>query len=377
MKKKWIIILAILLILTCTILIIPLAWQLIFDSCNQDDAEHIHTLCEQRIEATCEEDGRLFYYCDICDYVENLKLIPALGHTWGKWEVTLEPTEDSTGERQRSCTVCEKMETAEIAKLPEQGHEHDYVESAVKPTCTTGGYYEYTCACGDSYKGETLAALGHNWSHWVVTKEATTEATGTMERSCDTCGEVETDTIPKKDPEVHQHAYTTVWYAPTCTEGGYILHSCACGHSYQSDNVAALGHSYGEWETTVEPTSSSTGERRCICVTCGDVKTETIPMLDPDTGEQYESYIDPRIEVTVLRRSTAYKYGNCRVYDYRTWGDAPSIWINEDGSLTVLYCKQDGTQVKTVVYLPPENNISKCDILDDGSFVLGCIGDFS
>lgn len=373
MKKKWITVAIISVILLCSALIIPFASQWMPGSDEQEETEHIHTFYERRIEATCDEAGSLYYCCYTCYYMEGAP-IPALGHTWGEWEVTLESTEDSTGERQRSCTVCEQMETAEIAKLPEQGHEHDYVKSAVEPTCTAGGYYECTCACGDSYKGEALAALGHDWSAWVVTKKATTTTTGTIERACETCGEVETDTIPKKDPEVHQHAYTTVWYAPTCTEGGYNLHSCGCGHSYQSDNVVALGHSYGEWETTVEPTTSSTGERRCICVTCGDVKTETVPALDPETGETYESYIDPRIKVTKLRRGTAYKYNDCRVYDYRTWGTPPSIWVNEDGSLQVVYFQQDGTRVDVKVCVPNEGYIRSCDISDDGTYVLCLVG---
>ena len=33
---------------------------------------------------------------------------------------------------------------------------------------------------------------------------------------------------------------------PTCTHEGYITHICACGDSYKSDYVDALGHDYGE-----------------------------------------------------------------------------------------------------------------------------------
>ena len=43
----------------------------------------------------------------------------------------------------------------------------------------------------------------------------------------------------------HQHSYTAVVTAPTCTEGGYTTYTCECGDSYTADETAALGH---DWE---------------------------------------------------------------------------------------------------------------------------------
>ena len=43
----------------------------------------------------------------------------------------------------------------------------------------------------------------------------------------------------------HEHDYTAVVTAPTCTEGGYTTYNCAsCGDSYVADETAAAGHSY-------------------------------------------------------------------------------------------------------------------------------------
>ena len=40
----------------------------------------------------------------------------------------------------------------------------------------------------------------------------------------------------------HQHSYTSVVTAPTCTAGGYTTYTCGCGHSYTGNAVNALGH---------------------------------------------------------------------------------------------------------------------------------------
>lgn len=39
-------------------------------------------------------------------------------------------------------------------------HEHSYSEKVTAPTCTEAGYTTYTCACGDSYKGNNVDATG-------------------------------------------------------------------------------------------------------------------------------------------------------------------------------------------------------------------------
>ena len=43
-------------------------------------------------------------------------------------------------------------------------HEHSYAAEVTAPTCTTGGFTTYTCACGDSYISDETPALGHEWN---------------------------------------------------------------------------------------------------------------------------------------------------------------------------------------------------------------------
>ena len=51
-------------------------------------------------------------------------------------------------------------------------------------------------------------------------------------------------TTPK---ETHEHSYTAVVTAPTCTEDGYTTYTCECGDSYVADHTAPLGH---DWHGT-------------------------------------------------------------------------------------------------------------------------------
>ena len=77
--------------------------------------------------------------------------------------------------------------------------------------------------------------------------------------------------------EAHEHSYTAVVTAPTCTEKGYTTHTCACGDSYVDTYVDALGHAWDNGKVTKEPTATETGVRTYTCTRCSATKTETIP----------------------------------------------------------------------------------------------------
>ena len=161
------------------------------------------------------------------------------------------------------------------------GCDHNYSAVITSPTCTGKGYTTYTCsACGDTYTGDEVAALGHNevtekgtaatctaegltdgvhcdrcgtvltrqetipplghsWDEGVVTREPTEEETGIRTYTCKTCGETKTEAISTLE---HVHNYTSAVMAPTCTEKGYTTYTCTCGDTYTGNEVAALGH---------------------------------------------------------------------------------------------------------------------------------------
>ncbi len=249
-------------------------------------ASHTHSYIETVTAPTCTEAGYTLHTCPCGDTYRDTE-VAAIGHNWGEWETTLEPTTGAEGKRERKCTVCGNSEEETLPKLPE-GHTHSYTETVTAPTCTEAGYTLHTCACGDTYRDAEVAAAGHSWGEWETTLEPTAEAEGKRERKCAVCGTSEEETLPKL-PEDHKHSYTVHTVDPTCTEQGYVLYTCGCGHSYKEDIRPALGHSYTE--TVVAPTCTDAGYTLHTCA-CGDCFTDQDTQPDPSKHVYTRHIID-------------------------------------------------------------------------------------
>ena len=77
----------------------------------------------------------------------------------------------------------------------------------------------------------------------------------------------------------HEHSYTAVVTAPTCTAKGYTTHTCSCGDSYVDTYTDALGHAWDNGKVTKPATETETGVQTFTCTRCGETKTEVIPAL--------------------------------------------------------------------------------------------------
>ena len=173
------------------------------------------------------------------------------------------------------------------------GHEHLYSESVVNATCKDGGYVLYECECGESYKANETAALGHKYEEKVV--EPTGSEQGYTLYTCSVCGDnYKSDQKDNTDsntpgnnpsgnntstPSDHTHKHTASVTKPTCTEKGYTEHTCSCGDSYKDTYVNATGHSWGEWKTTKEPTTSAAGQKTRTCSKCSSTENQSINKL--------------------------------------------------------------------------------------------------
>ena len=51
----------------------------------------------------------------------------------------------------------------------ENKHTHQYVETVIPATCTTKGYTEYKCSCGDSYKDNEQELIPHSGQYKCTT----------------------------------------------------------------------------------------------------------------------------------------------------------------------------------------------------------------
>lgn len=157
--------------------------------------------------------------CDFSDYVEK----PALGHEFGDWSVTVEPSCTDKGSETRVCLRdCSFTETRQIDAF-------EHIESewlvAEKPDCETDGIKIKVCEkCNAELDREIIPALTHDFSEWTQIK------------------------------------------APTCVEYGIEMRVCSRDKNHtQTRSLNSSGHSY--------KLQIDTESHREICEVCGDAKT--------------------------------------------------------------------------------------------------------
>ena len=102
---------------------------------------------------------------------------------------------------------------------------------------------------------------------------------------CAVCGQA----YGEKDPTSHTGKNTVSGKVDaTCGAAGYTGDTvCECGVTIAKGEAipATGGHTWGEWKTTLEPTTTAEGAKERGCTICGATETEKIPMLDQEPGE--------------------------------------------------------------------------------------------
>lgn len=172
--------------------------------CGEREIETVppngHTPREtEEIPATCTADGKSAgTVCAVCgEAVSGLTVLPALGHDYGEWTVTLSPACTQTGVRERTCSRDERHIEAE--QLPAEGHRFKQT-AAVEATCeqdgSTAGEVCETCGL-ISVLPKPIPALGHSWDGWSVTLFPTYRADGEERRACAACGTEQSRAVEK------------------------------------------------------------------------------------------------------------------------------------------------------------------------------------
>jgi hypothetical protein len=228
-------------------------------SCSGEDAsKHVHVFGE----ATCTSPAT----CE-CGKTNG----EPLGHKYQS-KVT-DPTCTEKGYTTYTCACGDTYKGDEVAA---KGHEYESVVTA--PTCTEKGYTTYTCACGDTYKGDEVAATGHK--HVAKVTAPTCTKKGYTTYTC-ACG----DTYKGDEVAATGHKHVAKVTAPTCTKKGYTTYTCACGDTYKGDEVAATGHKHVAKVTA--PTCTKKGYTTYTCA-CGDTyKGDEVAAK----GHKYESEV--------------------------------------------------------------------------------------
>ena len=171
-----------------------------------------HTLKTVVTDATCDIAGSVVTSCENCDTVNETTLIPALGHKY----IGTETKAATCTENGIMTYICQNDATHQYTEtIPATGHSYKAVLTA--PTCTAEGYTTYTCGCGDSYKDNYVAALGHSFGLWTDTVSDDVHT-----RYCSRCDATET--------QAHAWDEGEIITAPSFNNDGEMLYTCLiCG----------------------------------------------------------------------------------------------------------------------------------------------------
>jgi len=273
------------------------------------------------VEPTCTETGLTEGLncsrenCPKGGILKPQEKVDKLGHEKGEYKVASETpatcTEWGSIIRRALCTRCEIQLDETVELLKPTGH--DYEAVVTDPTCTEGGYTTYTCKndATHTYIADEVPALGHKPGDpiEVATKDPTCTEPGYVDYNiqCVVCEEVLRN--GRRDIPATGHDYEAVVTDPTCTEGGYTTYTCKndATHTYIANETAALGHDWGDWVVTKQPTYSAKGEERRDCNRCDyyetreiDKKRAPITPVGPAKPEVTTKYLNTKDHVAYI-----------------------------------------------------------------------------
>ena len=146
-------------------------------------------------------------------------------------------------------------------------HTHSYKTTVTAPTCKSEGYTTYSCSCGDSYVGDTVAKLAHT-EVAVTGKAATcTESGLTNGRKCSVCYTV---TLEQTVIAATGHSWTaaTTEAPKTCTTCGATEGDKLPGSS--SGGSSSGGSSSSGYGETLYVSYIDVGQGDSILIKVGD-----------------------------------------------------------------------------------------------------------
>ena len=252
-------------------------------------------------------------------------------HIADSYEIITQATCTQGGQRSGVCTVCGKPFT-ETTKAT--GHDW-HLQSAEEATCLKAGLEIYACANCFETKENTVAALGHDANGVIAPVPAGCTSVGWTEgKSCSRCGEVivAPEEIPaaghlfyygKRSNDTHavycencnyseiaECEFEEIKIAPTCIEGGRLIHACrVCGDNHEHETDAALGHLMTE-QKTFYMTVDGVYTHRQTCYRCEYYEEEAC-------GTDVQNTVNPTCETIGYTVYTCEGCGNTYNSDFK------------------------------------------------------------
>lgn len=330
--------------------------------------------------ATCEKGIITTFTCSNCEETKEEESGEPLGHVWGEWTVTKEPTCTKYGVKKHYCTRsgCTEYEIDTVDKT-----EHvKETRNQKAATCTETGYSgDIYCKNCDTVleEGKEIAATGHTWDEGTVTKEPTETENGVKTYTCKNCDATKTEEIPM---ETHHWDEGTVTKKATCEEAGEKTYTCKNCNATKTEEIKATGHIHTEIRDQKAATCKATGytgdtyctdckklilkgkeiakrshdwkieekkatcekagERTSTCKSCGEIKTETLSA----TGHKYGAWKTISTATVFAPEKQTRHCSVCSKSETRTYGSKLRATIKMNATSLKLKRKQSTTKFK-------------------------------
>lgn len=369
-------------------------------------AEHTIKVTTAASDPTCTDDGATEgSECEVCGRIMAVsEVLPATGHNYSDWTITLEATCTVAGSKERTCYTCGEKFTEEIAAtghtevevaqvdatceedgctagvkcsvceatlrgcqvITALGHV-EVTDAAVAATCTTTGLTEgkHCSVCEKIIlPQEVVAATGHTEVVVDAVAATCTEDGLTEGKKCSVC---DTVLIAQQVVPAAHTPETLPAQAATCTQEGWsILVRCSvCQTEIKKVAIAALGHDIVIDEAVAATCTAAGREEGSHCSRCNDVTVvgNEIAALGHDI------VTDARVEATCTE--VGHEEGShCSRCDETTGGAvipatghtwtyhaAVAATCTDEGSKDYLYCSvcnafQDENDTEESVKIP-------------------------
>ena len=284
----------------------------VYGAILSEDSENVGTSY-----SSCYLEEGVTYYIRIKAEAAEVQLSVNSGNC--VWEIVerTEATCEKAGKLVEKCKTHEDEEER-VTTLPALGHEWSDWTVTKEATCGEAGSKHQECkVCHEKGDTETIPATGQHSYKWITDKEATCGEAGSKHEECTVCHATgETEEIPATGE--HSYKWITDKEA-SCTAAGSKHEECTvCRARGEEQTIPALGHSFGDWKVTKEATCGEAGskERTCTRKGCEQKETEEIPA----TGQHSYKWITDK-EATCTEAGS--KHQECTVCHEK--GDTETI----------------------------------------------------
>ena len=317
---------------------------------------------KEDVKATCENNGHTTYTSTYGDVTVTTN---KLGHNFGNWTITSNPTLNAIGKAKR---VCKNDEThSEEVDVPALSNTSTWsIKEDVKPTEEHDGHTTYTSIYGDVTVVVSALQHTHDFGNWSISLEPTLTSKGKIKRVCSL------NNAHFEEEEIASLSDTSVWSVknevkPTCENDGSTTYTSTYGDVTITTNK--LGHNFGAWTFVNEPTTSTNGKAKRVCKNDANHSEEVeVPALSNTSTWSIKEDVKPTCENNGHTTYTS-TYGDVTIttnklgHNFGAW-----TFVNEPTTSTngkaKRVCKNDANHSEEVE-VPALSNTSTWSIKED------------